>query len=621
MIVLAIMSLAVQLRAAQVYLDAPAPYSDSNPQWKVWAWANGQQGYWVQGTVLSNGLIEFTVNEDNLQFVRFSTDGNTEWNRTVNLSTVDDATYTITGWGSGSGMTANVTPCVRVYLDPSAVTESGNVWYAWSFPTNGNGSWVAPFSQSGNIYEFRVPQNNDKVIFVRMNPNGAPSWDYNNGIALNQTNDLSVVVGDTYVITSLGTDKMVGYWASMAPVQKTLAQLAADEYYLPDEWVINDLSLDGEFVVVDFIETQDLLILRSTGTNDADYKWYQDENDTFFQNLKTNGYNFHVYKKGSLYGQNNWVSLKITDLTISQLDFVRGLVNSTISNIEGKLNVSNSFDICMELTYNQLNNCTITSSDEEIEVNTYSVPFFNLHDQGRIYNDNMRNPYDATYSGDVDYLQEGPQFLPLAKPNEICTLQWAVLKFDENNHRYYFETPDKEIVTDQETGDLDVTHSSNLFNLQGKVNINFTYCEGYNPSNPETVIGEQLVGEKDDNSGKPFKLGMMYTVKGLVKTVAHTVKSPQWAPRRVNSAPDQYFGVETKDWDIEYEFYPLEEPSYEEDPADPTGVTDVVIDRKVIGVTYYNLAGLSSRKPFGGINIVRTTYSDGTSSVTKQLIK
>ena len=101
MVVIAIMSLAAQLQAAQVFLDAQAPYSDSNPQWKVWAWADGQNGYWVQGNdivVLSNGLIEATVNEDNFQFVRCSSDGNSEWNRTVNLRTVADATYTITGW-------------------------------------------------------------------------------------------------------------------------------------------------------------------------------------------------------------------------------------------------------------------------------------------------------------------------------------------------------------------------------------------------------------------------------------------------------------------------------------------------------------------------------------------
>ena len=73
MVVLAIMSLAAQLQAAQVFLSVSAPYSNDNPLWKVWAWADGQQGgNWVDGTVLSNGLIEFTVNDANLQFVRMN---------------------------------------------------------------------------------------------------------------------------------------------------------------------------------------------------------------------------------------------------------------------------------------------------------------------------------------------------------------------------------------------------------------------------------------------------------------------------------------------------------------------------------------------------------------------
>ena len=34
-------------------------------------------------------------------------------------------------------------------------------------------------------------------------------------------------------------------------------------------------------------------------------------------------------------------------------------------------------------------------------------------------------------------------------------------------------------------------------------------------------------------------------------------------------------------------------------------------------VTYYNLTGLRSNKPFSGMNIVVTTYTDGTTKTTK----
>ncbi|MBQ9822601.1 MAG: chitobiase/beta-hexosaminidase C-terminal domain-containing protein [Muribaculaceae bacterium] len=50
-----------------------------------------------------------------------------------------------------------------------------------------------------------------------------------------------------------------------------------------------------------------------------------------------------------------------------------------------------------------------------------------------------------------------------------------------------------------------------------------------------------------------------------------------------------------------------------------TGIPSVVVDRNVSGVTYFNVMGQQSDKPFEGINIVVTHYSDGTTSTTKVL--
>ncbi len=49
----------------------------------------------------------------------------------------------------------------------------------------------------------------------------------------------------------------------------------------------------------------------------------------------------------------------------------------------------------------------------------------------------------------------------------------------------------------------------------------------------------------------------------------------------------------------------------------PTGINGVVSDAKVVGVEYVNIAGVRSSKPFAGMNIVVTRYSDGTFSTTK----
>ena len=51
----------------------------------------------------------------------------------------------------------------------------------------------------------------------------------------------------------------------------------------------------------------------------------------------------------------------------------------------------------------------------------------------------------------------------------------------------------------------------------------------------------------------------------------------------------------------------------------PTGIDGVEIFNNVASVKYYNAAGVESDKPFKGVNIVVTRYSDGSTTVTKVL--
>ena len=52
-----------------------------------------------------------------------------------------------------------------------------------------------------------------------------------------------------------------------------------------------------------------------------------------------------------------------------------------------------------------------------------------------------------------------------------------------------------------------------------------------------------------------------------------------------------------------------------------TGVADAVAEKAVAGVKYYNLQGVESAEPFSGVNIVVTTYTDGSHSTAKQIVK
>jgi len=50
---------------------------------------------------------------------------------------------------------------------------------------------------------------------------------------------------------------------------------------------------------------------------------------------------------------------------------------------------------------------------------------------------------------------------------------------------------------------------------------------------------------------------------------------------------------------------------------DESGVEQVTVGKQVVNVRYINVAGLESENPFSGVNIVVTTYDDGTVTTTK----
>ena len=51
--------------------------------------------------------------------------------------------------------------------------------------------------------------------------------------------------------------------------------------------------------------------------------------------------------------------------------------------------------------------------------------------------------------------------------------------------------------------------------------------------------------------------------------------------------------------------------------AEPTAISTVAGSKQVVSHTYYNIAGVASDKPFDGINIVVTHYSDGSQTANK----
>ena len=102
--------------------------------------------------------------------------------------------------------------------------------------------------------------------------------------------------------------------------------------------------------------------------------------------------------------------------------------------------------------------------------------------------------------------------------------------------------------------------------------------------------------------------GYMYSFEALVKEVAVATTDAKSAPRK--TAYDSTVAPSTK-----FVVYPLNL----EAGNVSTGVNDVNSAKEVKGVSYFNMMGVESAQPFDGVNIMVTTYTDGTSSAAKVL--
>ena len=102
--------------------------------------------------------------------------------------------------------------------------------------------------------------------------------------------------------------------------------------------------------------------------------------------------------------------------------------------------------------------------------------------------------------------------------------------------------------------------------------------------------------------------GEMYSFEALVKEVAVATTDAKSAPRK--TAYDSTVAPSTK-----FVVYPLDLDANKV----ATGVNDVNSAKEVKGVSYFNMMGVESAQPFDGVNIMVTTYTDGTKSATKVL--
>ena len=124
------------------------------------------------------------------------------------------------------------------------------------------------------------------------------------------------------------------------------------------------------------------------------------------------------------------------------------------------------------------------------------------------------------------------------------------------------------------------------------------------------TFGAQKLRENDEETGVIETLPMVFTIRAYYTRTANITENGKKGTRDGESAADGKYYI------LEYEL-PL--TLVAGDPNIHTAVNGIAADREVVDVTYFNTLGMQSSKPFEGMNIVVTRYSDGTVSTTKVL--
>lgn len=128
------------------------------------------------------------------------------------------------------------------------------------------------------------------------------------------------------------------------------------------------------------------------------------------------------------------------------------------------------------------------------------------------------------------------------------------------------------------------------------------------------TFGAQKLRQTAEETGVINELPMKFIIRAYYTRTANidqTAPAGMHAPARgIDQAEDSKYYVAETTRNFTFSSQNLD---------GHTGLTSVVANREVTSVTYFNVMGQQSSKPFAGLNIVVTHYNDGTTSTAKVL--
>lgn len=124
------------------------------------------------------------------------------------------------------------------------------------------------------------------------------------------------------------------------------------------------------------------------------------------------------------------------------------------------------------------------------------------------------------------------------------------------------------------------------------------------------------VGVKEDGSEVTASMALVEYINGELKAANDWTYFDLSSLGEVTSVYFTMSSTDSGDWGMNTSAYFCMD-KFQVEKSGSTAADEIVADKQVAGVRYVNLSGMASDQPFDGVNIVVTTYSDGTTSTVK----
>ena len=282
------------------------------------------------------------------------------------------------------------------------------------------------------------------------------------------------------------------------------------------------------------------------------------------------------------YDQSNWIEILIPSGITNKTAVDINVYNDTLHALQGMYENQILKAGSIHGTYVDALNPTIQVTKRPIVVSalTYEP---NIYCTANFLTENL--DADGAQGNDGNY------FMMDAKPHEFCKVVWCWYDSDNGN---YFVIPARE-------GNVVNGHD-----FHGSFMANMSLCEDYQVYQNLDVISAWFLDSDDESYNGQQTL---YGFNAIVRKNPNYSNPANGAPRRIQEGTG----------DIEqtpaYIVYPLNAGGNSSDNV--VSVKEVLGNKTIESVHYYNTMGMESKTPFEGINIVVTRYTDGSTSTIK----